>query len=180
MSVVNINVSGDNQEARYLTLRLTGLLQAAGFPCNAGRTGIDVIVTSEKSRASVEPVNSLDAQILAELQAIRKAVTPIDTVVAVTMARQDHTPAHGPDTTLGKIRKLAHMVRQDGPTLRHDTTTLARELEAETAMEKHWMQSRLQGLVQALIEGCRQGQNTASLFDVATMVLGATGGAYRG
>lgn len=206
MSVVSIKIDGNGNigSARYLTLRLIGLLQAAGFPCNAGLEQIDVIVSSEKSRTCAEPVNSLDVMaqglvnlaahfnglevgarnILAgiealteEAKAIRKAVTPVDTVVAVEVAAFKEPCGN---SLVGRLRKLAHKVRNSGADLDTSTYALACSLAEADKYKGGALPPTIQVLAQSMATECGSGRVTAELYDLAGQFLGATGGAYRG
>jgi hypothetical protein len=187
MSVVNIKVSGNLEQSKYVTLRLIGLLQAAGFACNAGMTEFDVIVSSEKARAQAEPVNSLDSQILAalheqneHLRAIAAHTRPVDMAVAVTAPKVgERLPPEQvtPTSNLARLRKLAHMVRQDGRYLRHDTMTLACELGHAKCYRG--LMENIASLGWGMVIACKGGENSAHLFELAGQLLRATGGAYR-
>lgn len=184
MSIVSIKVDGNGSKgnARYMTAHLVGLLNAAGFSCNAGDTAIDVIVTGKASRAGAEPVNQLDAQILAELKAIRKAVEPKPIGIVMSVGKTTVAEWALPEqinkcSNLALLRKLAHMVRQDGDRLRADTMQLAHGLGYSGLYRN--LPENVANLASALVVACKDGKNTAHLYDLAGQFLGATGGAYR-
>jgi len=139
-------------------------------------------INREQARAQAEPVNSLDAAILEELKAIRKAVEgPTLSVVMepVTLAPEPR-PEADPSTLVGGLRLLAHRVRSEGCNLRPATIDLAATLGYSDRYRRGEMEPAIQVLAQKMVGICGHRHNTPELFDVAGQFLGATGGAYRG